>query len=271
MKAAIRSFITCAPENVLIELDLSAAESWVVAHLANDQNMIEQLNEGDLHLYSAKMIYQNSLLTKLDKTERYIGKKMNHSCGYRASAEKIAEFINKEGEMTVSVRQVRTWHTRWHASFNIKLWWADIEERLRRDNGTLTTAYGKKRKFWGFINSDLLKAATAYEPQSVVSYHLDGAIHPDLGIKGGIIEIQKQITEPSKGAIKLLNTSHDSLLLECPRTSSLDITLQCKALLLRPLMVRGSVFTIPVDCERFDRRWKEDGESLRGDKFVIYT
>ena len=267
-KAAVRSFISCAPGNVLLELDLSAAESWVVAHLASDQNMIEQLKTGDLHLYSARMIYQNPNLTKADKDFRYIGKKMNHSCGYRASAEKVTEFINKEGQTTVSVRQTRVWHDRWHAAFNIKYWWADIEERLRRDNGTLVTAYGKKRKFWGFINSDLLKAATAFEPQSVVSYHMDGAIHPDIGIAGGLIEIQRQISMPSKGEIKLLNTSHDSVLIECPRGPSLDIALQCKDLLTRPLSVRGQTFTIPVDCERFDRRWKEDGEELKGDKFV---
>jgi len=265
-KLAVRSFITCDPANVLLELDLSAAESHVVARLANDSNMIEQLDHGDLHLYSARNIYQDPSLTKVDELKRYIGKKMNHSCSYRASAIKVAEFINKEGAMTVSVAQVRVWHARWHTAFNIKYWWQDIEQRLRDNNGTLTTAYGKKRKFWGFYDNDLLKAATAFEPQSVVSYHMDGAVHPELGIVGGLLEIQNQITS-KQSEIKLINTSHDSVLIECPRVISTEIAIHCKTLLTRPLIVNGHLFTIPVDCERYDRRWKEDGEKLVGDTF----
>lgn len=267
-KVAVRSFVTCEPENVLLELDLSAAESWVVAHKVDTPIMREQLTSGDLHLYSARMIYQDESLTKADELKRYMGKKMNHSCGYRAQPEMVASGINKEGGITVSVRQVRIWHERWHAAFNIKPWWDDIEGRLRRDNGVLITAYGKKRKFWGWIDNNLLKAATAFEPQSVVSYHMDGAVHPELGVKGGLIEIQKQITSRSKNEIKLINTSHDSVLIECPRSISLEIALRCKELLTRPLMVNGHTFTIPVDCERYDRRWKEDAEQLKGDKFT---
>lgn len=265
-KFATRSFITCPPEKVLLELDLSAAESHVVARLADDPNMIDQLDNGDLHLYSAKNIYQDPTLTKADELKRYIGKKMNHSCAYRASAIKVAEFINKEGAMTVSVAQVKVWHARWHTAFNIKSWWADIESRLRSNNGVLTTAYGKKRKFWGFYDNDLLKAATAFEPQSVVSYHMDGAIHPELNIAGGLLEIQKQITSRNP-EIKMINTSHDSVLIECPRDISTEIAIHCKTLLTRPLIVNGHMFTIPVDCERYDRRWKEDGEKLVGDTF----
>jgi DNA polymerase I-like protein with 3'-5' exonuclease and polymerase domains len=267
-KVAIRSFITCEPQNVLLELDLSAAEAWIVAHKIDSPIMREQLAHGDLHLYSAMMIYQRSDLTKADKMERYMGKKMNHSNNYRAGAEMVATGINKEGGFTVSVRQVRIWWDRWHAAFNIKPWWDDIEYKLRRDNGTLVTAYGKKRKFWGWINNDLLKAATAFEPQSVVSYHMDGAVHPDLGVRGGLLEIQRQITKPSNNEIKLINTSHDSVLIECPRLISLEIAQRCKELLTRPLVVNGHTFTIPVDCERYDRRWKEDGESLVDGSFV---
>jgi DNA polymerase I-like protein with 3'-5' exonuclease and polymerase domains len=265
-KAAIRSFITCAPANVLIELDLSAAESWCVAHLANDQNMIQQLELGQLHQYSARMIFRDPSITKANKTEYYIGKRMNHLCGYRGSPEMLTTTINKDGEITVALRQIKVYHKLWHSTYNITNWWADIERRLRNNDGTLITAYGKKRKFWGFFNSDLLKAATAFEPQSLVSYHMDGAVHPDIGIPGGLLEIQRQITIPYP-SIRLINTSHDSVLIECPRPISLEIALRCKALLTRPLMIHGQTFTIPVDCERYDRRWKEDGERLVGERF----
>lgn len=271
-KVALRSMITRPPGKVILELDLSAAESHVVARLADDPNMIYHLENGDLHLYSAKNIYENESLTKKNNPiERYIGKKMNHSCAYRASPTKVAEFINKEGEMTVSVAQVKIWHERWHRSFRIKYWWDDIERRLNENNGLLITAYGKPERFWltrdlyGRISSDDLKAATAFEPQSVVSHHMDGRIHPELGISGGLIEIQRQITKPSKGEILLINTSHDSCLLEVPEQLSLEVALHAKSLLTRPLVVNGHTFTIPVDCERYNRRWKESPEKLGDD------
>lgn len=263
IKHAIRSIITCAPTNDLIELDLSGAESWIVAHLADDENMIRELTSGDLHWYSAHGIYDVDYNSPKDKDQRYIGKKMNHSCGYRAKPPKVAEFINKEGKMTVSVRQVERWHEKWHRTFpNIRgVWWREIDEKLFRDR-TLITPYGKKRKFYGFLtDDDTLKQATAFIPQSTVSYHLDGAIHPELGIAGGLLEIKRQITDANP-EILLIQTAHDSVLIECPKTISTEIAQHCKELLTRPLIVNGHTFTIPVDCERYPRRWKEDGEKM---------
>lgn len=264
----IRSQITAPKDYCIVELDLSAAEAHVVARLSNDENMIFQLEHGDIHLYTARGIYENPNLTKDDNPmERYIGKKTNHTLNYQGSAEIVTKSINKEGQITVSVKQVRVWVQRWHSLFNVKTWWDDVEYKLRNNDMTLVTAYGKKRKFWGFLNDEVKRAATAFEPQSVVSYHLDGAIHPELGIKGGLFEIQNQITNKHK-EIKIINTAHDSVVLEMPTKVSTEIALQCKALLERPLMVNGHIFTIPVDCERFDRRWKEDGEHLKGEHFV---
>lgn len=262
-KVAIRSQI-CAPKGkVLIELDLSAAESWVVAHLSNDSNMQYQLAFGDLHSFTAQNIYRNPEIDKSElwKIERYIGKKTNHGSSYRMSAPTMAATINKEGGITVSIAQVKIWMERWHALYNLRYWWSEIDDKLRK-GGVITTAYGKRRRFWGFANdTETQRQATAFEPQSVVSYHMDGKIHPELGIPGGLLEIKRLICDKNLEVL-MTNTSHDSVILEAPERESTEIAIHAASLLKRPLIVNGQQFTIPVDCERYPHRWKEDGEAL---------
>lgn len=252
--------IVASPGYSLISVDLSAAESWVVAHLANDSNMKRELAGGDLHSFSARVIYSIPQGQPVEDGQRYMGKKMNHSCAYRTSPNMLTIAINKEGGMTVSLPQVKRWHERWHAAFHIKYWWIEIEDKLRATR-TLTTCYGKRRRFYGIWNNDLLKEATAFEPQSTVAYHMNGAIHPELGIPGGLREIRKQITGPNP-EIRMIQTAHDSVLIECPKAVELEIAERVSRLLYRPLIVNGQEFTIPVDCVIYPERWEENGQKM---------
>lgn len=262
LKLPLRSII-CAPAGKsLISLDLSAAETWIVAHLANDPNMISQLATGDIHSFSARVVFEKSLADPVSEQERYIGKKVNHSASYRTSPYKMCEFINKEGNITVSLHQVKQWHARWHSTFMIRQWWNDIEERLRIQNRRLTTTYKRSRTFYGLWNDDLLKEATAYEPQSTVADHMRGRLHPELQIPGGIREIRKQITSQYPEILEI-QTAHDSILLECPTSLVSEIGERCYRLLKRPLIIRDSTFTIPVDCDIYPERWGEGKRKLK--------
>ena len=251
----IRSIIRARDGCSLISVDLSAAEAWVVAYLANDVNMQRELENGDLHKFAASIIFQKPV-EEITKSERYVGKKANHSLNYRTSASKLCESINKEGIITVSLPQAKTYWTRWHAAFNVKYWWAEIDDKLRRDR-ILITPYRRKRIFYGLWNDDLLKEATAYVPQSTVADHMNGAVQPEVGRRGGLLEIYRKIVVPSKGEIKMIQTAHDSVLIECPQKLISEISQRVLSLLRRPLMVNGQTFTIPVDCDIYPERWGE--------------
>lgn len=268
-KVPYRSIVRAPPGKSLISLDLSAAESWIVAHLSQDQNMLQELSSGDLHSFTACIIFEIPVPSGsgkarfkgiIDEAQRYMGKKTNHGSGYRMSAFKMTDEINKDGQITVSLYQVKRYAALWHNTFAIKSWWFDIEEKLNNNNRTLTTTYGRSREFFSLWSDDLLKEATAYEPQSTVADHMRGRIHPELGIKGGIREIYYLYKDFPE--IKLLQTAHDSLLLEAPSDSCEEIALQCQSLLLRPLVVRGETFKIPVDCDIYPERWGENKRKL---------
>ena len=257
-KLPIRSTYCAPPGKILCGFDLSAAEAWIVAYLSNDTNMKRELADGDLHSYSATGIFDLAVdfnipgKKKYDgvvtKEQRYVGKKMNHAGNYRTGPFKIAEFINKEGIISISVADAKRFHSKWLTSFNLMNWWAEIDQ-IAQTTRTMTTCYGFRRKFWGIYGDDLKKEMTAFEPQSTVADYMHGAIHPELGVRGGNLAIYEDIILPSNGDIVMCNTAHDSVMLEVPTNLVSEIVPHVVSLLRRPIVLRGEQFTIPVDAE----------------------
>jgi hypothetical protein len=136
------------------------------------------------------------------------------------------------------------------------MWWAEIDDTLRRTR-CLVTPYRRKRMFFGLWNDDLLKEATAYVPQSTVADHMNGAVQPELGIEGGLLEIYRKIVVPSKFEVKMIQTAHDSVVLETPKPLLSEMSEKVVSILKRPLVVNGETFTIPVDCDIYPERWGE--------------
>lgn len=262
----IRSQVTAPPGKLLISADLSQAEAWIVAYKANEQNMKKVLGSGLIHWLSARIIFEKGLPDDLtDKVkvkenvsdnEKYLGKKMNHSCNYRTGPFMIAIMINAESDkppfVTVTVKQTKLYHERWLSFYNLDVWWKEVEEAMYRDR-TLTTPYGRKITFYGQMGDSLFKEATAYVPQSTVADHMYGYVQPEIGIKGGLLGIKRNICNKE---IKMINSSHDSVLLEVPEKEVNEIVERVKKELLRPIMISGETFTIPVDIDIYER-WNE--------------
>lgn len=256
MKYPIRSLIRTSSDYSFLSLDLSAAEAWIVAALAQDANMMRELQAKTIHEYAASLIFGKPKHL-IDEGERYVGKKGNHSLNYRTKPSTLADSINLEGIISVTDAQAKVYYDNWHSGFNVKYWWAEIDTKIGRDR-TLITPYKRKRIFYGFINDDLLKEATAYVPQSTVGDHMMGAVQSELGIEGGILTIFNRIARPSKGDIRLIQTAYDSVLIECPQTLLQEVGEWCIDILTRPLIVNGQTITIPVDCDVYPERWGEN-------------
>lgn len=269
--------IRADPGKVLISVDLSQAESWVVAFLANEPNMKKALTTGDIHTEAAGALFhlvgcQHEWIPNADKTQwdchncglfvdklmRYVGKRYNHASSYRMGPDRAAEVINKDSDkppyFTVTFKESKKFNAAWHDYFHLKDWWQRIEDQLSR-NRTIVTCYGRSRTFFAQWGNVLFKEATAFEPQSTVGDHFNGAIHPLLGIKGGLIEVRKQLVLPYKDH-EIINQSHDSAILHVPMGVGNDIAIRMQNLLRRPMVINGEEFTIPVDGE-MGERWSE--------------
>ena len=278
-KFKIRSMFIPTPGYKFLAFDLSQAETWVVAHLSKDPIMIRALKESDIHSVTAAAIYFPSdpncdhfIFSKTDKgrlctgcgrilleTQRYIGKKNNHGNSYRQSPEMSTMSINSESDqppyVTVTLKEVKSQHKKWHELYRgIKKWWNQIELNLEHNQRTLTTVYGRKRTFFDQWGPNLFKEATAFEPQSTVGDHTLGRVQPELGIEGGLLGIYK--LPDIRKYCKIVNTSHDSFMMEVPNGSEEDIARQVIPLFRRPLLINDMEFTIPIDGEIGDR-WGE--------------
>ena len=275
-KISIRSQFVAPKGKVLVMVDLSQAESWIVAYLADERNMQWSLNNSDIHTDSAAALFaydnhcQHIWLKWeaghrcrtcdliIEKTARYIGKRYNHASAYRMKPPRAMQVINKDSDkppfVVVTLGESRTYSERWHARYNLKIWWAQIEQQLNQ-NRTLVTPYGRKRTFFAAWGDELFREATAYVPQSCVADHFNGAIHPELGVQGGLLHIKADLIDPYNDR-KICNQSHDSCIVECPQQDGAELAQQMMRLIRRPIVINGVEFTIPVDGE-IGERWGE--------------
>lgn len=284
-KIKIRSQFIASPGYTYIACDLSQAEAWIVAFLANERTMKDALLYSDIHTITAAALFitnncshpswrkQDDGLRVCDEcgesiTEimRYLGKKSNHGNNYRMSPERWTQVINAESDnppfVTVMLSEARKYNKRWLDLYvGIKQWWREIERQLR-ENRTLTTPYGRRRVFYGAWNDSLFKEATAYIPQSTVADHALGCTQSTLGIEGGILAISK--LPDIKAHCRIVTSAHDSVLIEVPKGSELELAPQIYNKFCRPLEIKGEVFTIPVDVEIGDRYGELEKLSTRG-------
>ncbi len=273
LQIPIRSIVTAPPGKLLLSVDLSQAEAWVVAYLANEPTMKSVLGTGLIHELSARIIFEMDLPDDLtdaeamkagvSKDQRFLGKKMNHSCNYRTGPFMIVVMINKESDkppyVTVTIKQTKVYHKRWTSFFQLDIWWKEIEEKLGVDR-TLITPYRRERLFLEQWGDKLFKEATAFVPQSTVADHMYGYIQPEIGIPGGLLHIKRRLLDRYND-IKIINSAHDSALFEVPEGSINDIGEQIISYLKRPIMINGETFTIPVDKEVYVR-WGEKMEKV---------
>lgn len=257
MKYAHRSIYSCADGMVFLAFDFSQAETWVVAHLANEQRMKDALKNSDIHTLTASVLFDIDF-DKVTKEPRYVGKRYNHASSYRMSYLRAAEVINADSDkppfITVTYDESKKFSQKWHSFYNVKDWWKEIEEQLSLTR-TLTTPYGFRRQFFAPWGDSLFKEATAFVPQSTVADHAVGAVQKELGIRGGFIGVSK-LPFVQDGTCKLVNTSHDSIMLEVPKPILNEIAGLVYTQLYRPLVVKDEMFKIPVDCE-IGERWGE--------------
>jgi hypothetical protein len=251
----LRSYIIASSGNILIQVDLSQAESWVVAFLSKEPNMKNSLMNSDIHMDTAVFFF-NKPAEKIDKqTERYTAKRSNHAFSYRMSPPRFVQVYNKDavdlGIPFMTNKQAKLLNSRWLSLYSgiPNFWWPAIEAELGKTR-SLTTPYGRFREFYDSWGMELFKKATAFVPQSTVADHFMGAIQDELGVEGGLKTLMQ------KWGDYVINFSHDSCIADIPIAAKDDYIADAIRLIRRPLVINNEEFTIPLDVE-VGERWGE--------------
>ena len=233
---------------VLVEIDLGQAENRVVAYAANELQMISAFENGeDIHRKTAGLVFGKDPADISDEkgssdigggaySERFWGKKTNHGLNYDLGYKAFSllyEIAESEGKKIVSA---------YHAAYpSVRRWHDKIKKQLGQ-NRTLTNCqpFGRRREFRDRWSDELFKAAYSFIPQSTVA---------DIIRSWGICYVY--YTEMNLCEVELLNTVHDSLILQYP------LSMGCNAIsrsigrikdnLEQPVQYEDRIFTIPAD------------------------
>ena len=113
--------------------------------------------------------------------------------------------------------------------------WHDRTRNELRLTGTLTTPFGRRRRFFGRRDDDAtLREAIAYEPQSMTADEIDE----------GILRIWRS------NKVQLLIQVHDSILLQYPEELETTIIPELiKLITVEQTLVNGRKFIVPAECK----------------------
>ncbi|MBQ3062880.1 MAG: DNA polymerase I, partial [Clostridia bacterium] len=201
----IRKCFVPAEGNVFIDADYSQIELRVLAHIAQDEMMINAFNSGeDIHAVTASQVF-GVPLSEVTSQMRSRAKAVNFGIVYGISAFSLSEDI---GVMPKQAQQyMDAYLEKYHG---VREYMAKIKEQAREE-GYVATSFGRRR--W----IPELKASNfnvrAFGERVALNTPIQGTA-ADI-IKIAMIRVYRALREEGLRA-RLILQVHDELILECP-------------------------------------------------------
>ncbi len=203
----------------LLSADYSQIELRILAHLANEEILINAFNKNeDIHSLTARLIFEKE---EINSDERRVGKTINFGVIYGMGIKKFARSTG------VSTPEAKEFLSKYKERYSKIFKYLELQERLALSKGYVETLFGRKREF-KFDKNGLgrLKGKDPYEIdlQSARRAGLEAqslraaANAPIQGtssdiIKVAMIQLNKKLIEMNIQA-KMLLQVHDELLFE---------------------------------------------------------
>lgn len=268
---SMKKFFLADPGYMIFDVDLSQADWRVVAYLAMDYNMISTLESGkDIHTKTASGIFlcRPEEVSNEDgsapnfgngtHSQRFWGKKSNHSLNYDASANELAL------QLFIPMHQAKELRAKY---LNIypgvaNTFWSGIKRKIDQDR-TVTNLFGRSYTFRDRLQ-EVYKPAYAYIPQSTVA---------DIINQWGLVRMYYD-QEVFKN-FELLLQIHDSIVFQVKiRDNFKEIAEGLRILkgsLEQPLHYRNQTFNIPCEmvCGKHYLHEKDDKHPLGVEKITV--
>lgn len=196
-----RSFIPSKGCKFIIA-DYSQIEIRMLAEVSGDVNLISALNSGnDLHKYTGHLIF-NLPIEDIDDKQRYIAKQLNFSIVYGIGAKNLSIASG------ISEAKAKDVIKKYHQIFEGVSFYISYQSRKALLDRYCETLSGRKIMLQG-------------DRQSVKDVWNIARVGVNAPIQGTCAEIIKLAMiyftkNNSNSSLKLVNTIHDELVLECP-------------------------------------------------------
>ena len=221
----IQKYLKAREGKVLAEFDYAQLEIRVLALASKDKQLIEDINNGvDMHTYFASKIF-NKPESEISKGERKMAKGFSFQLQYGAGAKGIAKFWDVNQSLTQSF--IHEYYERYS---QVKLWQSNLEHETKDTlvhKGDLKDGKAVPQYFIPSIWRDRFgKPITSYcilgdisgytgnfypSPTKCKNYPIQSAASDIM-----FLMLNELHNVCEKYSMRILNTVHDSVLLEIP-------------------------------------------------------
>lgn len=182
--ADIREMFIADEGCIIGEADKSQAEARIVAHLANDEVLMDKINNSDVHIWTASLCF-GVPEEHIDKENpmRFVGKTGRHLAHYGGGKKRLLLTIMvdsrkfhididiNEAKAGMVLNKIHQYSPKIRGEFH-----RGIEEYLLANDRVLVNPFGRRRQFFDRWGPDLLGEAYNQIPQSTVTDELRHAM-----------------------------------------------------------------------------------------------
>lgn len=239
----VRNAFVAVGENVLLSVDYSQIELRIVAHMSEDETMLNAFrNNQDIHATTAAAIY-GIPLEEVGKDQRRHAKAINFGLIYGMSAFGLS---NTTG---LTLAEAEDFVKAYFQEFPGVKSYLDHMRQVAAEQGYVETLLGRRRYFPNLKSQSNFNLKRR-EEREAINAPIQGTA-ADI-IKLAMLKLPAALKRSGLQAQILLQV-HDELILECPRTE-LDTT----ASIVRSTMQDAYTMAIPLLTDaRWGKNWGE--------------
>lgn len=165
---SIRKVFKAEPGKLLVQIDLSQAESRYVAYDSPEPTLMQLLQDKkDVHNFVASRIF-NKLAEMINKQERQLGKKSGHAANYGVGPKTFSEACLVEMNLHITEAEAARIINAYYGVFpGIRRRQERIQNEIRATK-RIVTPMGRQRFFYDRIGDSVFREAYAYAPQSTI-------------------------------------------------------------------------------------------------------
>lgn len=240
--AQIRGMFIPDEGNVLVDADYSQIELRILAHLADDKNMIEAFSSGmDFHAVTAAKVF-GLPIEKVTPDLRSKAKAVNFGIVYGISAFALSQDIG------VSVAEAKSYMDSYYATYSGIARYMEKTIEDAKTNGYVSTMFGRRRNMPELKNSNF--NIRSFGERVARNMPVQGSA-ADI-IKIAMIRVRDRFAEEGMKA-KLILQVHDELIVECPEDEK-----KKAAGILKSEMENAASISVPLLVEvGAGRSWAE--------------
>jgi DNA polymerase-1 len=236
-----RAFIA-PPGKLLLAVDYSQVELRIMAHAAKEPALIDSFHQGlDIHAATAALV-NNIPLEQVSKDQRNFAKRVNFGLLYGMGAFRLAR------DSGLPLAQAEAFINTYFARLPRVKDYIENAKRIAREQGYLTTLYGRRRSFPGLKHGN--RNIQQQAEREAINMPIQGTA-ADI-IKKAMIDLYAELNQRKLGAQMILQV-HDELVLEVPENQLREM-----AALVVDVMERACELDAPLRTNaEYGHNWLE--------------